>query len=60
MITDCASVRIGELVTGPNHSPIVLVFEFTDQNGRKRFRFEDIWLEKEECFEIIRQPWMDG
>lgn len=34
--------------------------EVIDQRGRKRSIFEDIWFEKEECFEIIRQTWSEG
>lgn len=42
---------------GSDHSPLVLMLEHNDFKGRKRFRFEDMWLEKEECYELIRNAW---
>lgn len=41
---------------GSDHSPLVLTLEH-DFKGKKIFRFEDMWLEKEECYEVIRQAW---
>lgn len=39
---------------------IVLTLEHTDLNGRKRFRFEEMWLEKEKCYELIRSACRGG
>lgn len=44
---------INELVIGSDHSPLTIELEHADIRGRKRFRFEEMWLEHEECGTVI-------
>lgn len=38
---------IHELIIGSDHAPISLHLAHTEGKGRKRFQFENMWLEKE-------------
>lgn len=48
---------INEVATSSDHSPVELIFDFTDANGRRRFQFENMWLELQECFKQIKWAW---
>ncbi|RYR74895.1 hypothetical protein Ahy_A02g009608 [Arachis hypogaea] len=46
-----------------DHSPILIdmVGDSTFKKKRvKKFRFEEVWLEKEECEEIVKRSWIPG
>ena len=42
---------------GFDHSPIMVNFDFHDKRALRRFKFEIIWVEMEECVELIRKGW---
>lgn len=46
-----------ELFIGSDHAPICLHLTHKERRGGKQFRFEDMWLEKDKCHDIIRQAW---
>lgn len=48
---------IHKLMIGPDHYPVVVTLEPTDQRGRKHFRFEKSWLEHQECGKIVKNSW---
>lgn len=51
---------IHELIIGSDHASISLHLSHTERRGRRQFRFEDMWFEKEECHDIIRSAWQVG
>lgn len=51
---------INELAIESDHSPIIISLCHNDQNGRKHFRFEEMWLEKEQCYHVIKESWQEG
>lgn len=48
---------INELAISFEHSPIGLILCHTDQKSRTQFRFEEMWLEKEYCYQVIKESW---
>ncbi|OMO71257.1 reverse transcriptase [Corchorus capsularis] len=42
---------------GSDHSPLVINTVVGDKKGAKLFKFEAIWLEKEDCKRIIGEGW---
>lgn len=48
---------VNGLAIGSDHSPVELILNFCDSKGRRRFRFEQMWLERRECFDIIKGAW---
>ena len=42
---------------GSDHSPIDMNTNCTDKKASKRFKFEAIWLEMEECEQVIKEGW---
>lgn len=34
--------------------------EYADLKGQRRSRFDDMWLKKNKCYDIIRNAWMGG
>lgn len=48
---------VNELATGSDHSPEELILDFTYTKGRRRFRFENMWLKRQECFDLINSAW---
>ncbi|OMP07196.1 Endonuclease/exonuclease/phosphatase [Corchorus olitorius] len=44
-------------MVGSNHSLILLDTDQRDKVSRKQFRFESIWVEHEECEEVISKGW---
>lgn len=48
---------LNSLAIGSDHSPIELILNFSDSKGRRRFRFEQMWLERRECFDVIKAAW---
>lgn len=48
---------INELAIGSYHSPVELVLDYNDGKGWRRFRFEDMWMERQECFQLIKSAW---
>lgn len=58
MLSKCQCIN--EFAIGSDHSPIVILLNHSDQRGRRRFRFEEMWMDNEECFDISRRSWQDG
>lgn len=50
-------VVLHKLMIGSDHCPVVITLEPTDHRGRKQFSFEKLWLDKQECGEIVRSTW---
>lgn len=44
-------------MVGSDHAPIQLVLEYKNHKGNRRFRFEEMWLEQRDCYEVIKQAW---
>lgn len=51
---------INGLDIGSDHSPIDLTLDFMEPKGRRKFHFENIWLEKVACREVIHEAWTRG
>lgn len=45
---------------GSDHTPLHIRLDLSDRRGRKSFKFEDMWFEKSECFEVIKIAWERG
>lgn len=45
--------RLSGLIVGSNQAPL----ELDEQRGKIRFRFEEMWFEHVDCFDIIKNQW---
>lgn len=43
------------LIIGSDHALVLVDSYFYDVKGKKKFKFEIIWVEKGECGQIIRE-----
>lgn len=48
------------IAIGSDHAPIHLMLDLSDRRGRKSFKFEEMWLEKIECYDVIKSAWSRG
>lgn len=51
---------INEIAVGSDHSPLIIERDHSDMRGRKRFKFEQMWLEHDQCPRIIAATWTIG
>lgn len=48
---------VNRVAIGSDHSPVELIIDDMDAKGRRRFRFENMWLERQDCLDLIRASW---
>lgn len=48
---------INEVTIDSDHSPVELILDYSDAKGRRRFRFENLWLERQDRFDLIKWAW---
>lgn len=51
---------INGIAVGSDHSPLELYLYRNEAKGRKWFRFENMWLERADCYEVIKSSWSKG
>lgn len=51
---------IHRLAIGSDHVPISVRLEHHERRGERAFKFEDMWLQKPECLDIIKSAWDRG
>lgn len=51
---------MNRVAIGSDHSPLELNLDQSDARGRKWFRFENMWLEREDCGDVIKAAWSRG
>ena len=44
-------------IVGSDHLPILVNIDYRDMRAPKQFKFEIIWIESEECGQIIKAGW---
>lgn len=45
------------IAIGSDHALIHIRLNPTDRRGRKTFKFEEMWMKKIECFDVIKKAW---
>ena len=44
-------------IIGSDHGPVYIDSDYCEGRAPKQFKFEIIWIEKEECGQVTREGW---
>ena len=44
-------------IVGLDYGPVLVDADYSEVKSKKQFKFEIIWMEKEECGQIIKEGW---
>ena len=44
-------------IVGSDHGPVLVDADYSDMKSPRQFKFEIIWMDKEECGQIIKEGW---